>query len=74
MLVKFISIIIILSDVLLPCAVCYGNPESPMTHGMNMGVLTLMGFISFILCMVLFSIFSISIRTKKILIQKDKYD
>ena len=74
MLVKFISIIIILSDVLLPCAVCYGNPESPMSHGMNMGVLTLLGFIGFILCMVLFSIFSISIRTKKILIQKDKYD
>ena len=74
MLVKFISIIIILSDVLLPCAVCYGNPESPMNHGMNMGVLTLLGFIGFILFMVLFSIFSISIRTKKILIQKDKYD
>ena len=64
MLVKFISIIIILSDVLLPCAVCYGNPESPMSHGMNMGVLTLRGFIGFILFMVLFSIFSISIRTK----------
>ena len=74
MLVKFISIIIILSDVLLPCAVCYGNPESPMSHGMNMGVLTLLGFIGFILFMVLFSIFCISIRTKKILIQKDKYD
>ena len=74
MLVKFISIIIILSDVLLPCAVCYGNPESPMSHGMNMGVLTLLGFIGFILFMVLFSILSISIRTKKILIQKDKHD
>ena len=74
MLDKIISIIIILSDVLLPCAVCYGNPESPMSHGMNMGVLTLLGFIGFILFMVLFSIFSISIRTKKILIQKDKYD
>ena len=74
MLVKFIPIIILFSNVLFPCAVCYGNPESPMSHGMNMGVLTLLGFISFILCMVLFSIFSISIRTKKILIQKDKYD
>ena len=74
MSVKFISIIIILSDVLLPCAVCYGNPESPMSHGMNMGVLTLLGFIGFILFMILFSIFSISIRTKKLLIHKDKYD
>ena len=63
-----------LSSSLFPCAVCYGNPEAPMSHGMNMGVLTLLGFIGFILFMVLFSIFSISIRTKKILIQKDKYD
>ena len=64
MLIKFISIIILLSSVLFPCAVCYGNPDSPMSHGMNMGVLTLLGFIGFILCVVIFSIFSISIRTK----------
>ena len=74
MLIKFIAIIILLSNALFPCAICYGNPDSPMSHGMNMGVLTLLGFISFILFIVLFSIFSISIRTKKILIQKDKYD
>ena len=74
MLAKFISIINLLSNVVFPCAVCYGNPESPMSHGMNMGVLTLLGFIGFILFIVLFSIFSISIRTKKILLQKDKYD
>ena len=74
MLIKFISIIILFSSVLFPCAVCYGNPDSPLTHGMNMGVLTLMGFIGFILCMVLFSIFSISVRTKKLLTHKEKYD
>ncbi len=74
MLVKFISIIILFSSILFPCAVCYGNPDSPMSHGMNMGVLTLLAFIGFILFMVLFSIFSISIRTKKLLIHKDKYD
>jgi len=74
MLIKFISIIILFSSVLFPCAVCYGNPDSPLTHGMNMGVLTLMGFIGFILCMVLFSIFSISARTKKLLTHKEKYD
>ena len=64
MLVKFITIIILFPGVLFPCAVCYGNPDSPMSHGMNMGVLTLLGFIGFILCTVLFSIFSISNRTK----------
>ena len=64
MLIRFISIIILLSSVLFPCAVCYGNPDSPMSHGMNMGVLTLLGFIGFILFMILFSIFSISNRAK----------
>ena len=66
MLVKFISILILFSSVLFPCAVCYGNPDSPMSHGMNMGVLTLMAFIGFILCIIVYAIISISIRTKNI--------
>ena len=64
---KIISLLIIISPgVLFPCAVCYGNPEAPMTHGMNMGVLTLMGFIGFVLCIIGFSIVVISIKTKKV--------
>jgi len=74
MLVRIISIIILFSSILFPCAVCYGNPESPMSHGMSMGVLTLMGFIGFILFVILFSIFSISNRTKNLLTHKDKYE
>ena len=63
---NIISLLIIISPgVLFPCAVCYGNPEAPMTHGMNMGVLTLMGFIGSVLCIIVFSIVTISIRTKK---------
>ena len=62
---KLIPIILsLIPGMLFPCAVCYGNPEAPMSHGMNMGVLTLLGFIGFILCTVLFSIFYISNRTK----------
>ena len=64
--VKFISILILFSNILFPCAVCYGDPESLMSHGMNMGVLTLMGFIGFVLCVVGYSIITISIRTKNI--------
>ena len=67
MRVKFIPILItFIPRNIFPCAVCFGNPESPMSHGMNMGVLTLMGVIGFILCIIVYSIFSISIRTKKI--------
>ena len=66
MLTRFFSLIILSLSVVFPCSVCYGNPESPMSHGMNMGVLTLLGFIGFVLCAVAYSIISISIRTKNI--------
>jgi len=62
----FIIILTIIPRLLFPCAVCYGNPESPMSHGMNMGILTLMGFIFFVLAIIIYSIVSISIRTKNI--------
>ena len=71
---KFIVILTILAPgILFPCAVCYGNPESPMSHGMNMGVLTLMGFIGFILSIIAYTIITISIRTKKSILNKEKY-
>ena len=62
----FIIILTIIPGLLFPCAVCYGDPESPMSHGMNMGVLTLLGFIFFVLAIIIYSIVSISIRTKNI--------
>ena len=64
MLIRLIVTIITLFSMLFPCAVCYGNPESPMAQGMNMGILTLMGFIGFVLCIIAYSIVSISLRTK----------
>jgi hypothetical protein len=30
------------------CAVCFGDPESPMTQGLNKGILTLLGFIALV--------------------------
>ena len=60
------TIFSLIPGALFPCAVCYGNPEAPMTHGMNMGVLTLLGFIIFILLVVAYSIFTISMRAKKL--------
>ena len=64
---KIIPIILsLIPGALFPCAVCYGNPEAPMSHGLNMGVLTLLGFIIFILLIIAYSIFIISMRTKKL--------
>tara|TARA_B100000029_G_scaffold360547_1_gene353492 strand:- start:1397 stop:1618 length:222 start_codon:yes stop_codon:yes gene_type:complete len=66
MLTRLITITIFSLNLLLPCAVCYGNPESPMAQGMNMGILTLMAFIVFILCIIAYSIISFSLRIKNI--------
>lgn len=32
------------------CAVCFGDPNSPMTMGYNFGVLTLLAVIILVLC------------------------
>ena len=70
---KFTSILItLIPGYVFPCAVCYGNPNSPMTHGMNMGVLTLLGFISFVLSIIVYSIITLSIRKKTMLLKNNK--
>ena len=28
---------------ILACAACYGNPDAPMTHGLNMAIFTMLG-------------------------------
>jgi len=66
MLIKNILLIIFTSNIIFPCAVCYGNPESPMAKGMSMGVLTLVCFIGFVLCVIAYSIISIFNKSKKI--------
>jgi hypothetical protein len=30
---------------ILACAVCYGQPDSPMAHGLNWGVLSLLAVV-----------------------------
>ncbi len=35
-------------DFALACGVCYGDPDSPMTKGMNKGILVLLGFVGIV--------------------------
>ena len=35
-------------DLALACGVCYGDPDSPMTEGMNNGILVLLGFVGIV--------------------------
>ncbi len=62
----FAFIIGIFPVLAFPCAVCYGNPEDPLSQGMNMGILTLLGFIGLILGIIAASIISLSLRTRKL--------
>ncbi len=41
------------------CAVCFGDPTSPMTQGYNLGILTLLGIIGVVLF--IFALFFINI-------------
>ena len=34
---------------ILACAACYGAPDAAQTHGMNMGILTMLGVTGFVL-------------------------
>ncbi len=44
-----LSVILLHSRFAQACAVCYGAADAPMTNGMNMGILTLLGTIGTVL-------------------------
>ena len=59
-------IFIIFINTAFSCAVCYGDKDSPMSHGMNMGILTLLIVIGFVLSMIVLFILSIYFKSKKL--------
>ena len=65
MLIRIFIILISVTNFIFPCAVCYGDPDSPMSHGMNMGILTLLFVVIFILLLILAFIVSLYIKSKK---------
>ena len=46
-------IIFVLPQVSNACAVCYGDPQAPMTAGLNQAIFFLLGVIGFILSIIL---------------------
>ena len=66
MQVRLLILFIILSNYIYPCAVCYGDPNSPMSHGMNMGILTLLFVIVGILLTIVAFIISLYFKSKKL--------
>ena len=63
---KLLILVIILSSFVYPCAVCYGDPNSPMSHGMNMGILTLLFVVVGILLTIVAFIISLYFKSKKL--------
>jgi len=56
---------------LFACAACYGKSDSPLAHGMNWGIFTLMGVIlTVLMCITLF--FVHVIRGEQAQIEADK--
>jgi hypothetical protein len=52
---SFVNRLVILAALFNPilgmaCNVCRGNPNAALTAGMDMAILTLLGFIGFVLC------------------------
>lgn len=50
------------------CAVCYGNPDSPISRGLMMAVLTLIGVVSVVLTC--FLVFGYSLWKKRDLVNE----
>ena len=49
-----------------PCAVCYGDPNHPVTEGMNSAILFLLFVTAFVLLCIAASMIVLIKRTKKI--------
>tara|TARA_B100001142_G_C14018832_1_gene533525 strand:+ start:45 stop:266 length:222 start_codon:yes stop_codon:yes gene_type:complete len=49
MLVRFLILSLLFINVLFPCAVCYGDPNDPMTIGLTKSIGFLLAIIGFIL-------------------------
>ena len=44
-----IAVVVCMTDRAAACAVCFGDPDSPMAKGVVAGVLTLVGVVGFVL-------------------------
>ena len=55
LLISCVYIYSILPSITPACAVCYGDPESPMTAGLNSAIFLLLGVIGFILSIIFFT-------------------
>ena len=53
---------------LYACSVCYGNPDSPLTRGLNLAMMFLMAVIGSLLS--LFAVYFIFVARRSVMIRK----
>ena len=63
---KFILISLLFINSLLACSVCYGSPDEPAVKAAQVGILFLLGVISFVLsCFALF-MYNLNKKSQKV--------
>jgi hypothetical protein len=60
-----VALLALLPKPLWACAVCYGDPNSSMTQGINAAVLSMVGVTTVVLCGFLALIIAIAMRTRR---------
>ena len=63
---SYVLLFILFFNILSACAVCYGAPDHPVTQGLNKAILFLLGIITFVLSCIMYGIYSLIKRSKKI--------
>ena len=65
---KFLSALsmILLSESIIACTTCYGDPNSDAGKGMDMAIITLLGIITPLLFAIAIGIVSIGLKSKKL--------
>ena len=59
-------IVLLTSQKVLACAVCFGDVDSPLTKGLNAAILFLVGVVGFVLASISLIAFSWSRRAKRL--------
>ena len=55
----------LIPSIAMACATCFGAPDDPMTHGMNMAIISLMGITGTVLGGIVIFFISLIRKTKK---------
>ena len=71
---KYFYFLIMLTNIIYPCAVCYGALDHPVTEGMNNAIMFLLFVISFILLCIGACMYILIKKTKRIEIKRSLHD